>query len=1001
MKKNSLFTLFLLPFFMGATNDVSGKDNVKNLISNDLRIENDCKVVNGAFPLEKGSVWSYNDQGVDLTSTNWKAVDFDDSTWATGNAKFGYGDGNEVTRLDFGADSNNKRPTYYFRYTFDIADVSGIQELIFNTLNDDGVVVYINGVEAFRENMPTGSITYNTYAVNAIGGSNENDFEEKITANLLQVGANVIAVELHQADAGSSDVGFDMEVFSEVPPLEPAIFPLVQESEWNYLDSGSDLDNEAWTQASYSYVDWKQGFGALGYGDTVNTVVSFGPDANNKFITTYFSRDLEVNLADLTDAVKFGLKRDDGAVVYVNGVEVFRSNMPDGTITYLTTSSTIVSGNDENIYYSNEVPKTAFVNGVNRIAVELHNRDGQSSDLQFDMFIQNTQDPAETFVCEEGAIGCFTSIVPTGQTGNMIIPNEHRFQLILKQGDVYTVGGGIVPGNNDFTGYVPINGDSELGYLSVNHENSPGGVSIVDLHFDVPSQLWVSDKTQPVDLYNNALVTTTRNCSGGITPWGTVVTAEESTNAGDANGDGYQDVGWLVEIDPVTAQVKDYGNGQEKLWAMGRMGHENVVVSPDSKVAYYGEDGGTQCVYKYVMDTPGDLSAGKVFVLKLDAPLVNNDPTSTTGQWILVPNTTKEERNNIRVAAAALGGTNFNGVEDCEINPITGDIYFTSKGKDRVYRFKDGESTLSEFETFVGGRAYAIETAQGTFSEDWGSGNDNLTFDDKGNLWVLQDGGKNYIWVVRPNHTQDTPNVALFASMPIGAEPTGLTFTPDFKYGFFSVQHPSGNNNNPQEDATFGNVVFNGSATVVIALSENLGAQKPVADFSADNVEVDQGETVTFQDSSTNNPTSWSWIFEGGIPATSTEATPTVVYNEVGMFDVSLVTGNVAGTSDVAVKAEYITVAFLNVDEALKNSVKVYPNPTSGNVTIDVGDHAGENVSVEVFDLLGRSLFTKNKMADVTNIELDLTQFVQANQVLIIKVNVGNLSGTYKVLKKN
>ncbi len=1002
MKHNLLLALLLIPFIMGAAKNNVSNDVIPNLNSSNST-KNEFKTINSIFPIAAGSIWSYDDSGTDLTATSWKEVNYDDSAWQTGNAKFGYGDGNEVTTLDFGPDATNKRPTYYFRYNFNIVDASTIQQLIFNTLNDDGVVVYVNGVEAFRSNMPAGTITYNTYASTAIGGSNENDFEQMITANLLQNGNNVIAVELHQADASSSDLGFDMSLISEVPDLPAADYPLTQESEWNFLDTGANLDNEPWTEASYIYEDWGRGFGALGYGDPVNTTVSFGPDANNKYITTYFSRDINVNLADLTDNVVFGLKRDDGAVVFLNGVEIIRSNMPEGDITYLTTSSTIVSGSDENVYFITEVPKTAFIEGVNRVAVELHNRDGQSSDLQFDMYIQNTQDPVDPYVCEDGEISCFTSIVPTEQTGIMIIPTEHRFQLLLKQGEQYTIGGGTVPGNNDFVGYTPIAGSSELGYLSVNHENSPGGVSIVDIHFDPSQRLWISDQTQAVDLYNDALVTTTRNCSGGITPWGTVVTAEESTNQGDANGDGYQDVGWLVEIDPATALVKDYGNGQEKLWAMGRMNHENVVISDDMTTAYYGEDGGTQCVYKYIMDTPGNLSAGTVYVLVLDGPLVNNDPSLTTATWVQVPNSTAEERNNIRTTAAALGGTNFNGVEDCEINPITGKIYFTSKGKDRIYRFTDNGSTIADFETFVGGRPYAIETAEGTFSEDWGDGNDNLAFDDKGNLWVQQDGGKNYIWVIRPNHTQNTPNVKLFASMPAGSEPTGLIFTPDFKYGFFSVQHPSGSNL-PQQDATFTDVTFNASATVVFALSENLGAQKPIADFVADNVDVLEGDTVTFTDSSTNNPTSWAWTFEGGTPPTSTDAAPTVVYNSEGSYDVSLITSNVAGTSDEVAKPDYITVGVLNVDEALQNSLKVYPNPTSGILNIQIGDTNGEAVSIEVYDLLGRSLLKKDNVELIGSqnaTQLNLTSISQANQTMIIKITVGGLSGTYKVIRSN
>ncbi len=519
------------------------------------------------------------------------------------------------------------------------------------------------------------------------------------------------------------------------------------------------------------------------------------------------------------------MRRDDGAIVYLNGVEVIRSNMPEGDINYLTFSSTTISGDDENTFNPFVINKSAFADGVNQIAVELHNRDGLSSDLIFDMSIKELPAVNPSASCDTPNIGCFTSISPTSETSNMIYPVEHRFQMIFKQGEQYTDGSGTVPGNHDFTGYVANNGSSEMGVLSVNHENTPGAVSMLDIHYNSETRLWEVDNSQPVDLFDENLVTTTRNCSGGITPWGTVITSEESTNGGDANGDGYQDVGWNVEIDPVTKSVVDYdGDGKkDKLWAMGRMSHENVVVASDSITVYYGEDGGTQCVYKFVADSPANLSSGSVYVLSLDAPLVGNEPTSSTGQWILVPNETQADRNNITSLAGALGGTNFNGVEDCEIGPIDGKIYFTSKGKSRVYRFTDTGSGVENFETFVGGRSYTVNTAGGPVSEPWGGGNDNLTFDGQGNLWVLQDGGRNYIWVVRPDHSQVFPNVELFLSSPIGSEPTGLTFSPDFRFGFFSIQHPSGSSNAPQIDATGNEVIFNASATVVFSLVKDLG----------------------------------------------------------------------------------------------------------------------------------------------------------------------------------
>ncbi|MFL9842866.1 LamG-like jellyroll fold domain-containing protein [Flavobacterium rhizosphaerae] len=954
----------------------------------------------GSFPVELESLWKYNDTGANL-GTDWKNSNYDDSAWLFGNGILGYGNNNESTVLSYGTDDQNKYPTTYLRHTFTVEDASQYASLLFETLRDDGVVVYVNGIEAFRSNMPEGDITYNTYALSQIGGADETTFVQNITPNLLQDGENVIAVELHQGAANSSDLSFDMHLRALPPELDAANYPLPKDSEWHYLDNGTSLDDVVWGVTTYA-PGWLSGKAPFGYGDPVNTTVSYGGDSSNKYITSYFYRDINIDLSEVSDMVEFGVKRDDGAVVYINGVEAFRENMPEGDIDYLTHSATIVDGADENRYFVHFVPKTMFNEGVNRVSVEVHNRDGSSSDLKFDMYIRNQVDLSVT--CDEPHIACFTSINPTGQTPHLIIPTEHRFQLFFKQGDNYTIGNGTVPGNNDFTAYVPINGSSELGHLSVNHENNPGGVSMLNIHLDTDNNnLWTVDQSQAVDLYNDNLVTTNRNCSGGITPWGTVITAEEATDAGDVNGDGYQDVGWLVEIDPETAEVKEYGNGiQEKLWAMGRMNHENVVVRQDGAVAYYGEDGGTHCLYKYVPTVAGNLYSGNVYVLHLDLPLASDEPSSSTGTWIQVPNTTQSDRNNLNTIASSLGGTNFNGVEDVEISPLDGRIYFTSKGKNRVYRFVDGDDTVSDFEVFVGGKNYPLETASGTVTEAWADGNDNLVFDDKGNLWVCQDGGLNYIWVVRPDHRQDAPNVKLFASMPAGAEPTGLTFTPDYKYGFFSVQHPSGSNT-PQEDASFTDVTFNASSTVVFSLDQFLGPQAPITDFVANQVTVSEGQTVTFTDLTTNNPTTWQWTFEGGNPATSTEQNPTVTYQTAGTYDVTLVTENVAGNGEET-KTDYIVVEeVLNVDNPIAaGTVKLYPNPTQGKVTIALSnDAAGKDVSVEVYDLLGRKITEMNNIQTVSGkqeIELDLTRFA-GEQVFIIQLKVGDTTGTYKLLK--
>lgn len=610
-------------------------------------------------------------------------------------------------------------------------------------------------------------------------------------------------------------------------PNPTTVFPIISGSAWSYSDKGTDLGT-TWKDAAFNQDSvWKSGAAPLGYGDPMNTFVSFGANANSKFPTTYFKKRFTVaNLAALPDTIDLSLMCDDGAVVFLNGVEVVRQNMPTGTIAFNTFASATVGGGDETAFTVHKVLKNKLVQGENYLAAEIHQADAASSDLSFDLELTEHLIAANPVAmgCEDGDdhIACFTSLLPSNQGQTMVIPSTHAFQLIAQEGDNHIGNTGKVGAGNDFTGFIPETmTNSRKGVLAVNHETSPGGVSMFDLHFENALGHWVVDKSQAVNFNAPSIVKTESNCSGGVTPWETVITCEETMTAGDANADGYQDLGWNVEIDAKTKMVKEYGNGkQEKLWGMGRISHENIVVAQDSITAYFGEDDGSGNLFKFIADQKTNLSAGRLYVLKLTSGLVSNEPTSTVGGWVQVPNVTVSERNNTKATAAALGGTFFNGIEDVEINPVNGMIYFTAKGNNRTYRFKDNGTSVTDFITFVGGKNYQINSGSSVTNEPWGSGNDNLTFDDKGNLWVLQDGSRNHLWLVRPDHTQATPKVELFMKTPIGSEPTGMTFTPDFKFMFISIQSPSSSNTTLLKDAAGKDVKFDRSSTIVIARKE-------------------------------------------------------------------------------------------------------------------------------------------------------------------------------------
>ncbi|MDX2001055.1 MAG: DUF839 domain-containing protein [Chitinophagales bacterium] len=429
-------------------------------------------------------------------------------------------------------------------------------------------------------------------------------------------------------------------------------------------------------------------------------------------------------------------------------------------------------------------------------------------------------------------IGDFTSVEPDFQDELMHIPSTHAFQLLAQTGDALGDGSVMGPGS-DLTAYLPINGSSTHGYLCVNSEWVPGGVAIFEIQLNNTTKLWeiLGSKQANFDpfLCNITLpplltepAGTMVNCSGGITPWGTVVTSEEFDDipTGVCNVRGYKSFGWNVEIDPVTGEAMDYDNdgNKDKVWAMGCFSHENVVFAADSITAYQGEDNSSAgYMFKFVMDNKANLGSGKLYALKLD----NNWQTTGKGTWKLIPNTSVNERNGVLSAAAAVGATPFDRVEDVEIG-TDGQIYFASTGQNIVFRFTDIDTTIADFEIYVDNIQYSMVTASGTVQALFASP-DNLAFDNQGNLWVDQDGGENYKWVIGANHTAQNPNVRIFANTPLDCEPTGTHFTPDGKYMFYSIQHPDSTNTQWQTDAGDRSVVFDKPSTVVVALKENLG----------------------------------------------------------------------------------------------------------------------------------------------------------------------------------
>ena len=174
-----------------------------------------------------------------------------------------------------------------------------------------------------------------------------------------------------------------------------------RESLWRYLDDGSDK-GISWRLPEFDDSFWEEGVAELGYGDgregAEGTIISYGDSGSSKHITTYFRKKFRVSAAEELLGVKLALRKDDGAVVYLNGVEVWRVGMPEGEINYDTLATAGVGGAEESVFNLKEnISLELFKEGENTLAVEVHQVATTSSDISFDLELVATipSDPSD------------------------------------------------------------------------------------------------------------------------------------------------------------------------------------------------------------------------------------------------------------------------------------------------------------------------------------------------------------------------------------------------------------------------------------------------------------------------------------------------------------------------------------------------------------------------------------------------------------------------------
>ena len=198
------------------------------------------------------------------------------------------------------------------------------------------------------------------------------------------------------------------------------------------------------------------GFGPapLGYGDDdIATGIGFGPDEENKHITSYFRTRFEVPEDRVGSSLRMSLRCDDGAIIYLNGKEIIRYNLPGGKVRHSQSALRTISGNQEKTFRNYNIAVTALRAGNNVLAAEVHQRGRTSSDLIFDLKVFQT---GETGQAPASLVKAITGKRIVCQIDNDQEQSEHGNVLLQFEKDgIFNVAeisaGKISPKDDDLT----------------------------------------------------------------------------------------------------------------------------------------------------------------------------------------------------------------------------------------------------------------------------------------------------------------------------------------------------------------------------------------------------------------------------------------------------------------------------------------------------------------------------------------------------------------------